>query len=121
MNRSANSTSGRRAAPKVTVKLDLTDEKQHFIHGAIHRMHTGRWPLFRAFAMRQVGTIIYEVAEWQPRRNKKRPRFTVLRWDACACGLSWQDQRSRRAALRVLLSVTNCHAGEGSIVDEKNS
>ena len=92
----------RRRPPSTAAKLDLTDEEQRFIHDAIQRTHTGRRPLWRALAMRQVGLILYEAAQWHPHRDDARSRYTVLRWDMAKRAVSWQDQPSRRAALSAL-------------------
>lgn len=62
----------------VAAKFDLTDEKQRFILGVIQRTHTGRWPLWRAFGMVQVGRYIYEAAQWRTSRNQA-PQFSLLR------------------------------------------
>lgn len=74
------------------VVLNLDDEKERFIFERIQHTHRGRWPLFKAYAMRRVGDVIFEVAEWNPKRSGPSPRtFTVLTWDVCRSGLSWLD------------------------------
>ena len=82
-------------ASTIAVSLDLTDAKERFVQGWIHRAHTGRWPLWRMLDLRRVGRVLYELAEWRPNRRTAAARtFTVLRWDLDAVGVSWRDSRS---------------------------
>lgn len=91
-------------APTIAASLDLTDEKERFLQGWIHRAHTGRWPLWRMLGLRREGRVMYEVAEWRPGRRKSAPRaFAVLRWDIDAVGVCWREYPSiaeARAAFR---------------------
>lgn len=95
-------------APTIAASLDLTDEKERFIQDRIRHMHTGRWPLWRMLAIRRVGRSLYELAEWCPnRRRRAGARFTVLRWDLDACGVSWTDCPSLGAARAAFRKATS--------------
>ena len=85
--------------PKMVATLDLTSETEQKIHAIIQRFHTGRWPLFRCHALRRVGSLIYEVAEWRPYRTDGRePKFSVVTWTLTEIGLSWSDYATLDAA-----------------------
>lgn len=104
MNQIASLNASRRppvALPSVLATLDLADERQRILHSAMQRMHTGRWPLFRALGMRQEGRYIYEAVRWRPTRQGS-PQFALVLWDLHECGLSWQDAGSPAAALAAL-------------------
>lgn len=94
------------SASTSTAPLDLTDEKERFIHDRIHFMHTGRWPMYRMLALRRVGDMLYELAERSPRRARAESRcFTVVRWSISPPGLSWNDYpvlSDARAAFRAI-------------------
>lgn len=95
-------------APTIAALLNLTDEKERFIQDRIRHMHTGRWPLWRMLAIRRVGRLLYELAEWCPnRRRQPTVRFSVLCWDLDACGLSWVDCPSLAAARTAFRKATS--------------
>ncbi len=85
----------------IAVKLDLSDERQRHMQGAIERMHSGNAALFRALAMRQDGHVIHEAAELLPRTGK-RPRYSLVTWNIAECGVTWKPARSRREAVSAL-------------------
>ena len=88
-----------RTPPLSAAVFDLADDAERFICDAIRRMHTGRWPLFRAYRMRRVGSLVYEVAEWLPRgRNRNTPVFSMVTWDIREAGLRWHDYPTLAAA-----------------------
>jgi hypothetical protein len=108
MNQLANPNSSRRSlvtALPSFARLDPADAGHRFIRDVITRSHAGRWPLWRALGMRWVGSLLYEAAAWLPRRPGARPRFTLLRWDPAARGLSWQDLPSKKAAITALRAL----------------
>lgn len=84
---------------KVVATLDFTSETAQKMHTIIQRFHTGRWPLFSCHALRGVGSVIYEVAEWRPYRTDGRePKFSVVTWTLTEIGLSWRDYPTLIAA-----------------------
>lgn len=97
-----------RSQPPIAAVFDLADDAERFICDAIRRMHTGRWPLFRAYRMRRVGSLVYEVAEWLPRRrNRKTPVFSMVTWDIREAGLRWHDYPTLAAARDAFDLVTS--------------
>lgn len=98
--------------PAIVATLDLSNERQRFIHTFIQRTHTGRWPLWRSLGMRQVGLVIFEAVVWWPRRHGQSPKFSLLRWDIAALGVSWTDMPSHADAIEALASISQ--AGRGS-------
>lgn len=97
--------------PVIVAKLDLSDEHQRTMHDTIRRSHIGRWPLWRALAMRQVGPYIFEAARWQRRsRASRRASFCLLRWEPSVCALKWYDMPSRGAALAALKAAAEAGA-----------
>lgn len=105
-----------RTSLPIAAVFDLADDAERFICDAIRRMHTGRWPLFRAYRMRRVGSLVYEVAEWLPRcRNRKTPVFSIVTWDIREAGLRWHDYPTLAAARDAFVVVTSgAHASEVS-------
>jgi len=98
--------------PVIVANLDLSDEHQRTMHDTIRRSHCGRWPLWRALAMRQVGPYIFEAACCPPRsrRTSRRASFCLLRWEPAACALKWYEMPSRRAALAALKAAVEAVA-----------
>lgn len=92
--------------PVIVARLDLSDEHQRAMHDFIRRSHSGRWPLWRALAMRQVGPYIFEAARWQRRSAAQEGRFCLLRWEPTRGAVQWQAMPSQRAALAALKAVT---------------
>jgi hypothetical protein len=92
--------------PVIAAKLDLSDDNQRTMHDFIRRSHTGRWPLWRALAMRQVGPYIFEVAGWQRRALPREARFCLVRFEPAACAVQWQAMPSRKAALAALSAAS---------------
>lgn len=84
--------------PAIAAVFDLTDSDELYICDRIRHMHTGRWPLFRAYAMRRVGSIVYEVAEWNPRHRRRETTISVLTWDLRQRCLRWHDCPTLAAA-----------------------
>lgn len=88
--------------------FDLSDEIERFICERIRQMHTGRWPLFRAYAMRRVGSVVYEVAEWRPQRPRRLPvSFSLLSWDLRQPGLRWRDCPTLTEARKLFASTVS--------------
>ena len=83
----------------VVAALGLTEEDQRRLSVLIRRLHRGRWPLLRCLAMRQVGGVLYEAAEW---RKGCSPRYGLVTWRADGLGLSWQGLATRQAPLTTL-------------------
>lgn len=83
----------------IVALLDLSDDGCRFIHDAIQRTHSGRWPIWRAIAMRQEGSVIVELARVL-RRRTALAQFTVLRWDSRARSLSWLPDQAEETARR---------------------
>ena len=88
------------AAPlEALATLDLQDDKQRALHDLIRRLHTGRWPLFRAVAMRQIDGVIFEVVQWC---GKHDSGYSVVRWRPDGAGMSWQDAATKEEAMTML-------------------
>ncbi len=105
MNERTQSSRPRKLAT-IAARLDLSDEKQRFVHDAIRRTHTGRWPLWQALAMRQIGPFLVEAVRWRPRHLKERATFSVVRWDSNQMAVTWTYARSREAAIAALRSFS---------------
>lgn len=86
----------------IAARLDLTDEKQHWMHAAIQRTHTGRWPLWQALAMRQIGPVLVEAVRWNPRHMKRRPEFGIVRWNLAHLAVTWTMFSTEADALTAL-------------------
>jgi hypothetical protein len=104
--------SAQNRSPVIVAKLDLSDEHQRIMHDCIRRTHSGRWPLWRALAMRQVGPYIFEAAYCQSRsrRASRQASFCLLRWEPMTCAVKWYDMPSRRAALAALKAAADAVA-----------
>lgn len=92
----------RNGMPAIVAKLDLSDENHRLTHDVMRRTHTGRWPMWKSLAMRQIGGVIYEVARECPRRKQQRCGFVLLRWTLDVCGISWTPAPSKRSAMELL-------------------
>lgn len=110
MNRNNTSTTRTHRASKpvaapleALATLDLQDEKQRALHDLIRRLHTGRWPLFRAIAMRQIDGVIFEVVQWC---GKHDSGYSVVRWRPDGAGMSWQDAATKEEAMTMLRKTT---------------
>ncbi|HPH27808.1 MAG TPA: hypothetical protein PLA87_13255 [Pseudomonadota bacterium] len=103
MNRNNTGTQKPRktvAAPlEALATLDLHDDKQRALHDLIRRLHTGRWPLFRAVAMRQIDGVIFEVVQWCGKHDSS---YSVVRWRPDGAGMSWQDAATREEAVKMI-------------------
>lgn len=78
--------------PRIAAVFDLSNEIESEMRSIIERFHTGRWPLFRCYAMRRVGKVIFEIARWNPGRTDKRPPvYSLVTWDLTAIGLRWRE------------------------------
>jgi hypothetical protein len=99
--------------PRIAAVFDLTSEVEREVRALIERLHRGRWPLFRCYAMRRVGSVVYEVARWNPTRPGSRPpTYSLVTWDLSAIGLRWRDYPTlddARTAFAVL--IRNIAAG----------
>jgi len=97
---STKNTRTNKSHPTVAVlaTLDLHNDKQRALHDLIRRLHTGRWPLFRAVAMRQIDGVIFEVVQWC---GKHDSGYSVVRWRPDGAGMSWQDAATREEAMRL--------------------
>ena len=103
MNRLATETNRKaKRMPAVVARLDLEDVDQHRLHGLIQRMHSGRKPLFRCLAMRQIAGSVIEAAEWA---QMNKPTFSVIYWRADGLGLSWQDAGTAEQARAMLKAL----------------
>lgn len=83
-------------------KLDLQNEGQRSLHDLIRRLHTGRWPLFRCVAMRQIDGVIFEVVQWC---GKHEGGYSVIHWLPDGSGMTWQDAPTKKAALKILANL----------------
>ncbi len=93
---------------KAVATRDFTSETAEKIRTIILRFHTGRWPLFRCHALRGVGNVIYELAEWRPYRTDGRePKYSVVTWTLTEIGLSWRDYPSLTAARQAFTELVN--------------
>lgn len=85
--------------PGMAAVLDLSNEIEREVRAIIERFHTGRWPLFRCHAMRRVGSVIYEVAQWNRARGKgSPPAYSLVTWDLTTIGLRWLEFSTLEAA-----------------------
>lgn len=82
--------------------LDDQDENQRRLRDLIHRLHKGRWPLFRCLGVRQIDGVIHEAVEWLRMAGE---RYSVVRWHPDGLGLSWEDAASAREALLSLRAI----------------
>lgn len=91
------------AAPLAPLaKLDLQEAGQRSLHDVIRRLHTGRWPLFRCVAMRQLDGVIYEVAQWC---GKHEGGYSLVRWLPDGSGMTWQDTKTAKEARKLLADL----------------
>lgn len=103
MNRPANETNRKaKRMPAVVARLDLEDADQQRLHGLIQLMHTGRKPLFRCLAMRQIAGSVVEAAEWA---QMNKPTFSLIYWRSDGLGLSWKDAKSATEARAMLKAI----------------
>lgn len=89
------------------VALDLSDERQRRLQQIITNTHTGRWPLWRGFAMHRDGDLLYELVEWVPRSRKvDAKRFNVVTWTVTltSVGTTWQKEQMTRRSATVLFA-----------------
>lgn len=85
--------------PKVVAFFNLADPTEREVRATIERFHRGRWPLFRCYAMRRVGSVVYEVARWNPNRPDRHACvYSVVTWALTEIGLRWQDYPTLDAA-----------------------
>jgi hypothetical protein len=105
MNRPASKPQPRSKTPRIVAKLDLADDLQRELHAFFQRMHTGRWPVLRALAVKQQkdGTIV-EAAEWL---RETTNHFSVIEWSARDGKLAWfcTHTPSKHAALAHLSAL----------------
>lgn len=105
MNQIATPTQGSAPRiPRIVAQLDLANDDQRRLHALITRMHSGRWPLFRMLAMRQIGRELHEAVQW---RGARPDRYAVVTWRSDGLGLSWQSASSAREARRMLASLNS--------------
>jgi len=94
-------------APLAT--LDLQEAGQRSLHDVIRRLHTGRWPLFRCVAMRQLDGVIYEVAQWCGKHEggyslvRCLPDGSGMTWQDT--GMTWQDTKTAKEARKLLADL----------------
>lgn len=86
----------------IVSKLNLEDPEQRELYELIRRFHTGRWPLFRALGMRQIGDTIVEAVQWLRMATES---YSVVWWRADGLGLSWKETASAKEALALLKSL----------------
>jgi hypothetical protein len=88
-----------RRAPSVVRDVDLLTDEQHRLREIIRYMHGSMWPVFKSLGFRQANGTIYEAVRWG---RGAEPRFSVVKWQADGCGMSWCDVKSARSALSFL-------------------
>lgn len=89
-------------------ELGLTDDRQRRVQELINNTHTGRWPLWRGYAMHCRGARVYELVEWVPRRQSiEARRFNVVTWSVSltSVGTTWQRQHMTRRAAAALFAT----------------
>jgi hypothetical protein len=99
MNRITSPVLKPRRAPSVVRDVDLLTDEQHRLSETIRYMHGTMWPVFKSLGFRQANGIIYEAVRWG--RGAER-RYSIVKWQADGCGMSWSDVKSERSALSTL-------------------
>lgn len=100
MNQSANPVVMKpRRAPIVVRDIDLLTEDQQRLRGTLRYMHGTIWPVFKSLGFRRANGTLYEAVRWG---RGAELRFSVVKWQADGCGMSWSDVKSERAALAFL-------------------
>jgi hypothetical protein len=101
--------------PRIVAVLDVSNEVEREVRDAIQRFHTGRWPLFRCYALRRAGSVIYEVAQWNPKLTGHGPRlFSLVEWNLSARAMCWRYFPTLAAAREALADVIGNVAPMGS-------
>lgn len=106
MNRPATIKTSRVSVDKLAT-LDLSDDLQRWLQELIRRTHTGRWPLWRGYAMRRHRDRLYELVEWVPRQKfVEAKRFNVITWivTATSVGTTWQREHMTLREARALFA-----------------
>ncbi len=88
--------------PPIAALLNLADENQRRLHDLIKRMHTGRWPLFRLLAMRQIDGVLYEAVQW---RGEPPAYYALVTWRNDGQGMTWEPVASADKARSLLRSM----------------
>jgi hypothetical protein len=96
--------------PIGAVTFDLTDQKERFIVGVIHRFFGEHRRLYRVLAMRRVEVV----ADGKRRRlvlqavreqaGTKRPKWQVLAWDIDGPGVRFYRRPTKAAMLTLFAS-----------------
>lgn len=94
-----------RLVPGREPELQRGDDGASYMVGVLKRTHGGRWPTFRALATVQIGSTLYEAAQWRPNRRANARHYSVLTWNLGELALSWVDYRSARAARQALAAL----------------
>ena len=87
--------------------LDLSDDRKRQVQELIRRTHTGRWPLWRGYAMHCDGNRLYALVEWVPRsRSIDKRRFNVVLWTVSlnAIATEWQGEHMTRREAAALFA-----------------
>lgn len=94
----------RMSPPRIVAKLDLSKDGERRTHDFLLRVSTGRWPLWRIFAVRKLDSSLAVVVEWLRMACEDRYSLVGLSFDPVA--MSWQDFRSLSAARLALAALS---------------
>lgn len=82
--------------------LDAHKDVPQMLRDKLIRMHSGRWPTWRALSMRREGNTIVEIAAWC--RDASEEPFVVLRWrwsesaEQESVGVRWRSYATLKEA-----------------------
>lgn len=106
----ATSSSSRRRPPTLLAKppeimatLDLSKPVERQAFDLVHRMGSGRWPVWRILDMRRKGQALYLAVEWA--RARKRGRHSLAEVSLDEQAVRWTDLPSAAAARDAVKSV----------------
>lgn len=99
MNRLASPVLKPRRAPNVVRDVDFLTAEQQQLRATIKYMHGTIWPVFKSLGFKQANGTIYEAVRWG---RGAEARFSIVKWQADGCGMSWCDLRSERLAIAFL-------------------
>lgn len=83
--------------------FNLDDESERFMVGAMIRFH-GEDRLYRMLAIRRATNekgerLTLEVAKFQPRRRRLRPKWMIIIWNTDDVSIRFMDCHSKAAAM----------------------
>jgi hypothetical protein len=96
MNQIASAVMKPRRAPRVVRDFDLLTDEQQKLRETICYMHGSCWPIFKSIGFKRANGTIYEAVRWG---RGSEPRYSIVKWQADGCGMSWYDVKSAHAAL----------------------